>query len=35
VDEGEEEKEHFPFAFLITILSFALILWIEKIAVDH
>ena len=24
VDEGEEVKEHFPFAFLITILSFAI-----------
>ncbi len=33
--EGEEEKDHFPFPFLFTILSFALILWIEKIAVDH
>ena len=30
----EDEQDHYPFAYLITILSFALILFIEKIATD-
>ena len=33
--DGGEEKEHFPFAFLTLVLSFALVLFIEKIATDH
>lgn len=32
---GEEPDEHFPFAFLITVLSFSLVLFIEKIATNH
>jgi zinc transporter 1/2/3 len=34
-DYFDDDKEHFPFAFFITVMSFALILYIEKIAVDH
>ncbi|KRX05287.1 hypothetical protein PPERSA_00588 [Pseudocohnilembus persalinus] len=35
VKHGGEEEEHFPWAFLITVLSFALILFIEKISTNH
>lgn len=35
VKHGDEEEEHFPWAFLITVLSFALILFIEKISTNH
>ena len=35
-DEGLEDKPaHFPIAFLVLILSFSLILFIEKIAAVH
>ncbi len=34
-DYYDDGKEHFPFAFFTTVMSFALILFIEKIAVDH
>lgn len=33
--EEAEEEEHFPFAFAITVFCFALILFIEKIMVEH
>lgn len=35
VDEGQEPGEHFPFAYTIAICSFALILFIEKVAIGH
>lgn len=31
----DKETEHFPWAFTISIMSFALILFIEKILTDH
>ncbi|CAD8111030.1 unnamed protein product [Paramecium primaurelia] len=31
----DDDEEHFPFAYAISILSFALILFIEKIITDH
>lgn len=33
--EDEEPSEHFPFAYTIAICSFALILFIEKVAIGH
>lgn len=36
--DGEDEpseSDHFPWSFFITVCSFALILFIEKIATDH
>jgi len=35
VPAGEEPGEHFPFAYTIAICSFALILFIEKVAIGH
>lgn len=32
---GGEGNAHFPWAFFILVLSFSLILFIEKIATDH
>lgn len=34
-DDANDDDEHFPWAFFITGCSFALILFIEKIATDH
>jgi hypothetical protein len=33
-EENDDDGAHFPFIFLTVILSFTLILWIEKIATD-
>ena len=35
IESGEEETDHFPFAFLILLMSFSFILFIEKIAAPH
>ena len=32
--EGKDPKDQFPIVYLTLIVSFALILWIEKIATD-
>lgn len=34
-DASDDDEEHFPWSFFITVCSFALILFIEKIATDH
>ena len=35
-EEVEENQEHFPFVFFITVVSFSIILWIEKVVtVDY
>lgn len=34
-EKSDNEEEHFPWSFFITVCSFALILFIEKIATDH
>jgi hypothetical protein len=33
-EEKGDDEDHFPFVYLTMILSFAFILWIEKIATD-
>lgn len=33
--EKGDDGAHFPFAYMISVASFALILFIEKIATDH
>ncbi|KAL4501594.1 hypothetical protein ABPG72_018645 [Tetrahymena utriculariae] len=34
-DSGNDDEDHFPWSYFITVCSFALILFIEKIATDH